>query len=150
MKAELCPNCNRPMKLARVMYENQSVMKCKHCRLERIFTYEKKAFPSNINSFNWGAFALWPFWGFGNNMTYLFILYFVLLFASILLPIIPSIIILIYSIYLGFKGNRLSWENKNLASIERFEQIQHKWNIAGIIIIAISIISSFISVISLA
>ena len=142
MKTEFCPICNCPMELVQVLNEKQAVMKCKHCHLEKVFTYEKSVFPSNINSFNWGAFALWPIWGFGNKMSYLFVVYVVLSIASYL--VVPALIAIAISFYLGFKGNKLSWEKKDWASIERFEKIQHRWNVAGIVVIVVPLIIALI------
>lgn len=151
MKIELCPNCNHPMKLVKVLDEKNAVMKCKHCQLQKQFVYEENAFPPSINKFNWGAFALWHFWGFGNKMSYLFVVYFVLSIASasqlLVLPVL--IITLAISFYLGFKGNKLSWEKKDWASIERFEKIQHRWNVAGIVVILVPLIIALILVLVL-
>lgn len=142
MKIELCPNCNHPMKLVKVLDEKNAVMKCKHCQQQKQFVYEENAFPPSINKFNWGAFALWHFWGFGNKMSYLFVVYVVLSIASYL--VVPALIAIAISFYLGFKGNKLSWEKKDWASIERFEKIQHRWNVAGIVVIVVPLIIAFI------
>lgn len=144
MKIELCPDCNHVMKLVQVVDEKTAVMECNHCHKRETLTYEEKTFPSNINAFNWGAFALWPFWGLGNKMAYLLGIYFIIGFATIFLYFIPSIIGIIISIYLGIKGNRLSWENKDWKSVEQFEKSQKDWNLAGIIVLVIPVAIIFV------
>lgn len=155
MKTEFCPICNRPMELVQVLNERQAVMRCKHCHLEKVFTYDKDVFPSNINSFNWGAFVLWPFWGLGNRMSYTFILGILVAFIGLFLPLIifddftddfsyristMILIPLVFSVYYGVNGNMLSWKKKMWNTVENFEDEQSAWNIVGIIFI-IGIIS---------
>lgn len=51
---------------------------------------------------------------------------------------------LIIAIYYGINGNRISWMNKNWSSIEVFDRVQKRWNVAGILGLIISIISLII------
>ena len=123
--------------------KTQAVMKCQHCHLEKVFTYEEDVFPNNINSFNWGAFALWPIWGFGNKMSYTFILG--VLVASIVLLILfcsdsfshkasaMVLIPLVFSAYYGVNGNILSWKKKDWSTADYFTNIQIMWNFIGIV-----------------
>lgn len=55
-----------------------------------------------------------------------------------------SVIFLIIAIYYGINGNRISWMNKNWSSIEVFDRVQKRWNVAGILGLIISIISLII------
>lgn len=155
MKTEFCPICNRPMELVQVMSERQAVMKCRHCHLEKVFTYEKDVFPSNINSFNWGAFALWPIWGFGNKMSYTFVLG-ILVTSIVLLIILFSdsffckasamvLIPLVFSAYYGVNGNILSWKKNNWNTAEYFTNIQTMWNFVGVVFIIIVICCAYIT-----
>ena len=155
MKIELCPNCNHPMKLVKVLDEKNAVMKCKHCQQQKQFVYEENAFPPSINKFNWGAFALWHFWGFGNKMSYTFVLG--IFVASIVLLIIlfsdsffwkastMVLIPLIFAAYYGVNGNILSWKKKNWSTAEYFTNIQIMWNFIGIVFIIIIIFCVYIT-----
>ncbi len=159
MKTEFCPICNRPMELVQVLNERQAVMRCKHCNLEKVFTYEKDVFPSNINSFNWGAFALWPIWGFGNKMSYTFILGIFVVFLEILIILFSEydddfffckasamvIIPLVFSAYYGVNGNLLSWKKKDWSAAENFRYIQSIWNVVGIISVIAIILCIYIT-----
>ena len=119
------------MHLVKVIDEKNAIYECKFCHKQELYSYDEKTFPSNINSFNWGVFIWWPYWGFFNEMSRLFLIYFaVSLFCFLWIPII---VLFILSIYYGKKGNFLSWKNKSWKSIERFEKVQNRWDVAGII-----------------
>lgn len=159
MKTEFCSICNRPMKLVQVLNERQAVMKCKHCHSEKVFTYEEDVFPSNINSFNLGAFALWPIWGFGNKMSYTFVLGIFVAFIEILILLFSDydddvffykasamvIMPLVFSAYYGVNGNVLSWKKKDWSTAENFENIQSMWNVVGVIFIVAIILYIYIT-----
>lgn len=83
--------------------------------------------PEGVKGWNWGAFFLNGIWGLGNK-TYIALLAFI--------PIINIPIM----IFLGLKGNELSWENKDWKSVEHFVSAQRKWNIAGLVVFAIYIL----------
>ena len=134
MKTEFCSNCNRPMKLVQVLNERQAVMKCKHCHSEKVFTYEEDVFPSNINSFNLGAFALWPIWGFGNKMSYTFVLGIFVAFIEIL--------ILLFSDY---DDDVFFYKASDWSTAENFENIQSMWNVVGVIFIVAIILYIYIT-----
>lgn len=87
--------------------------------------------PEDMKGWNWGAFFLNGIWGLGNK-TYIALLGFV--------PVINVPVM----IYLGLKGNELAWDNKDWNSIEHFQSVQKKWNIAGLVAFAIYAIVVFI------
>lgn len=76
--------------------------------------------PEDIKGWNWGAFFLNGFWGIFNK-TYVALLAFI--------PIINIPVM----IFLGYKGNEMSWKNNDWNSIEHFKSTQSKWNVAGFI-----------------
>ncbi len=76
--------------------------------------------PEDIKGWNWGAFFLNGIWGIFNK-TYVALLAFI--------PIINIPVM----IFLGYKGNEMSWKNNDWNSIEHFKSTQWKWNIAGFI-----------------
>lgn len=89
--------------------------------------------PSNLHSFNFGAFAFGWLWGVCNSV------------YIALLTLIPAIN-LIMCIILGVKGNEWAWEKqRNNTSPENFVQTQKKWTIAGIIVFAVTAAISLIS-----
>ena len=145
MQIETCEKCNQTMRLVKVIDERSALMACEHCHKRKMYFYDKKEFPDNINSFNWGIFTLWPFWGFSNGMPYLFLIYLGLSLISFLL--FPAIILFILSIYYGMKGSFLSWKKKNWDSIGRFEDVQNKWNEIGIFVFIIYLVALFFIVI---
>ena len=87
--------------------------------------------PPGVEGWNWGAFFLNGIWGIGNK-TYIALLAFV--------PILNVFMMF----FLGLKGNRLAWKNKEWESVEHFKSAQRKWNVAGLIALAIYLILFFI------
>lgn len=150
MKKELCPDCHKEMKVDKYIDEKTVMMKCSDCRKTFNFTYDEKKIPRNINSFNWGAFILWPLWGFGNGMTMLSICGFILGFLA-KYPFLDILILIIeipISLYIGFRGNKLSWEKKNWSSVVVFEKQQKGWTILAFIFFALCFVLGFISALS--
>jgi heme/copper-type cytochrome/quinol oxidase subunit 2 len=89
--------------------------------------------PSEIQTWNWGAFFLNALWGLFNR-TYI-----------ALLSIIPVVGILM-AFVLGFKGNEWAWQNKRWKSIEQFQRVQKLWAIWGIILFLVGTIMSIFAV----
>lgn len=139
-KVEFCPDCKNVMELNKVIDEKTAIMKCAHCGKQEKYVYEEKTFPSNINSFSWGAFVLWPYWGFGNKMGYLFFVNCFLSLGGAFFPVFFYILILFLSIFLGLKGKHLSWKNKDWESPERFEKVQRRWDLAGKTVIGVMLV----------
>lgn len=114
---------------------------------------EKKTSASDNNSlnidvetarFNWGAFFLYPLWGFANGMWWAFLISWFLGWT-----IIPNILF-------GIMGSKWAWKNKQWRDINHFVTVQDSWKkwgiglfLAGIfisvfaIIILMSVVSSF-------
>ena len=78
--------------------------------------------PSEIKTFNWGAFLLNVIWGLFNG-TYIAVL--------TLIPVVG----LVVPFLLGFKGNEWAWRNKRWDSVETFRAVQRRWAIAGVVIV---------------
>ena len=139
MKSELCHKCSKKMRIKKIFDETTVTMKCKHCHKTFKLTYDEKTFPTNINSFNWGAFFLWHLWGFWNGIP-------ILSWVGILLGVMAdafyylSLIDVIISIYLGIEGNKISWEKRNWPSVESFEKAQSNWKFAGLIVFCLAIV----------
>lgn len=47
---------------------------------------------------------------------------------------------LVYAIYLAIQGRELAWRNRRFDSIEQFQDTMHPWNIAGLVMLGLSII----------
>lgn len=90
---------------------------------------------NEIKKFNWGAFGLWPLWGFANGMWWLFIVHLALVF-------IPNVYVMkiIMSIYMGIKGGELAWKSKKWRNLEHFVNVQNSWNVWGIIVFVLELI----------
>lgn len=83
--------------------------------------------PKEIDEWNWGAFFLNGIWGIGNK-TYIALLAFI--------PVINIVMMFV----LGFKGNKMAWNNKEWKSVEHFKSVQDKWNKAGIASVSLYIV----------
>lgn len=97
---------------------------------------EKAEVPAEIVRWSWGAFFLNGIWGLGNR-TYFALLAFI--------PILNIMMMIV----LGFQGRKLAWKNKDWESIEHFEAVQRKWDIAGFVALAVYlfyVIKGFISI----
>ena len=82
--------------------------------------------PSIIGKWNWGAFFFSWIWGVFNGVYWP-----LLLILAYLIPILGWIASIAGSIYLGIKGNELSWNSeKNWSSVADFEKTQKNWSIA--------------------
>lgn len=88
----------------------------------------------NLSKWNWGAFSLYPLWGFFNGCWWAFLIGF---FVGWLFPI-PNIIFGVY-------GTRWAWQNRSWRSAADFMATQHGWDIAGIIIFVLDVLA-FLSV----
>ena len=84
---------------------------------------------------NWGAFFITGMWGLGNGMYYLFPLYIILAFME---PYSYPVV-LVLSLYYGFRGTRLSWIKKDWSSIESFEKAQSLWLYVGLLLFVVQI-----------
>lgn len=83
--------------------------------------------PDEIKGWNWGAFILPWFWAPLNLGWIGFLAY------------IPPIFY-VMSIFVGIKGNEWAWRSKKWRSIEHFKAYQRGWAIAGVLVVALSII----------
>lgn len=81
---------------------------------------------------NWGAFSLYPLWGFWNGCWWGII---VSLFFGWLWPI-PNIVFGIY-------GSDWAWHNRRWSSVEKFNSIQNAWKPWGIAFFIINVVSIY-------
>ena len=83
--------------------------------------------PVDTTKWSWGAFSLYPLWGFFNGCWWAF-------FACFIgWSLIPSILFGVY-------GRRLAWENRKWTSPQDFLDAQRSWDTWGIIMFVISIV----------
>ena len=144
-----CPDCKNEMRIENIDESdlNSVTMICRGCQKSFKFTYDEPIHPKSLNKFNWGAFFLWNWWGLGNGMPLLFLIFIILYIVDFILGfmgtigfIIASIIPFCFGFYYGSKGNMLSWKNKDWKSIETFETHQSNWAIAGVVLVIIVIL----------
>ena len=148
-----CPDCKNEMRIENIDESdlNSVTMICRGCGKSFKFTYDEPIHPQNLNKFNWGAFFLWNWWGLGNGMPILFLIFIVLYVVESVLEFMGNIgliIVLIigpfaalgFGYYYGVKGNILSWKNKKWKSIETFETHQSNCAIAGVVSVIIIIL----------
>jgi len=124
-----CPNCGKEV--------SENFMFCPECgqRLKVGVTPENTSgqgelatVPEEVKGWSWGAFVLTWIWGIFNSV-WIALLCFIPFFS------------LVWAIVLGIKGNEWAWRNKKWDSIEHFKSTQRSWNIAGIVVFAISIVA---------
>jgi hypothetical protein len=127
-----CPNCGKEV--------GEGVKFCPDCgqRLKVGVTPENTSgqgelaiVPEEVKGWSWGAFGLTWIWGICNSV-WIALLCFIPLFG------------IAWAIVLGLKGNEWAWRNKRWDSIEHFKSTQRSWNIAGIVLFAISIVAQVI------
>lgn len=70
--------------------------------------------------FNWGAFFLYPFWGFANGMWWAFLISW--FFGWTIIP----------NILFGIMGSKWAWKNKHWRDINHFVIVQDSWKRWGI------------------
>jgi hypothetical protein len=110
-----CPGCGQRLKVG-VTPENTSGQG------------ELAVVPEEIKRWSWGAFGLTWIWGICNG---------VLIALLCLIPVFG----LVWAFILAVKGNEWAWRNKKWDSIEHFKNTQRSWDIAGIVLFAISIVA---------
>jgi hypothetical protein len=110
-----CPGCGQRLKVG-VTPENTSGQG------------ELAVVPEEIKRWSWGAFGLTWIWGICNSV-WIALLCFIPLFG------------LVWAFILAVKGNEWAWRNKKWDSIEHFKNTQRSWDIAGIVLFAISIVA---------
>lgn len=120
------------MKIEKFIDEFSVSVKCNRCNKTFKITHEEKAYPANINSFNWGAFMLWRWWALINGKILLSFIGLILI-PFIKISYVFYIIDLLFRFYMGFRGNKISWLKKDSTSPEKFEKYQKHWNFVGIL-----------------
>ena len=127
----LCPKCGKEV--------GEGSTFCPHCggRLGVGVTPdntsgqgESAIVPVEVKGWNWGAFSLTWIWGIFSQVWIAFLVF-------IPFPLFG----LAWAIVLGVKGNEWAWRNKKWDSIEHFKSTQRPWNIAGIVLFAISMVA---------
>lgn len=88
-------------------------------------------------SWSWGAFFLYPIWGFFNGCWWAFLMSF------LYLAILPNILF-------GVFGRRLAWQNAKWSSAADFNSTQSSWDAWGWGIFIVSLICTFIIIIGFA
>jgi hypothetical protein len=117
---KFCPQCGQDLKVG-VTPENTSGQG------------ESAIVPEEVKGWSWAGFGLTWIWGVFNG---------VLISLLVLIPF--PFFSLAWAIVLGIKGNEWAWRNKKWDSVEHFKNAQRPWNIAGIVIFAISIVALII------
>lgn len=90
--------------------------------------------PDEIKKWNWGAFCFNWLWGVFNGV------YWPLLLIIVnLIPYVGGVISLGICIALGINGSEWAWKAKSWSSVEEFKRVQHKWAVAILWVLGISI-----------
>jgi hypothetical protein len=113
-----CPHCGQSLKVGATP-ENTSGQG------------ELAIVPEEVKGWSWAGFGLTWIWGVFNGV------------LISLLALIPGFA-LIWAIVLGIKGREWAWRNKKWDSVEHFKSTQRPWDIAGIVLFAISIVAFII------
>lgn len=128
-----CSGCGQPI--------SDQAVSCPKCGVALNNKEQPYIDEKSLEKFNWGAALMWPFWGFGNGMWWLFFVnsgiyiyseimhgYFTWLFLVMQMAI---------SVLLGKKGNRLSWQNRKWDSVARFKKAQKNWAMIGYVMMGL-------------
>ena len=89
---------------------------------------ESATVPEEVKGWSWAGFALTWIWGVFNGV------------LISLLCLIPAFGI-VWAFVLGVKGNEWAWRYKKWDSVEQFKNAQRPWNVAGIVVFAISMVA---------
>lgn len=100
--------------------------------------------PSILNTWNWGAFCLSWIWSVCNGIYWPLVM-----IAFNFIPYIGVLCSLGICIYLGLKGNEMAWvkAKQKGTDVYSFENTQGTWNMVGLVLISISILSSLLYII---
>lgn len=147
-KAAICPKCGAPMPISIecpeckscVSLEEETCPNCGHPLHTSDIQDDKVKIEKVINHFNWGAFLIWPLWGFFNGIPYIiFISTALLIFLwynyrwnNTNELILGGLIFLAISLLFGFKGGRWSWTKEDWLDIKWYIKIQRIWTKSGI------------------
>ncbi len=96
--------------------------------------------PPQIQGWNWGAFLLnwvWALFNLSGGKAAL----------SILIMFFVPLGNIVWAIMLGVKGNEWAWREKRWQNLEHFRTVQRKWTVAGVIVLAASIVLGVLSAI---
>jgi hypothetical protein len=110
---------------------NEPKLDVMHGVMPKPGTYEYE----QINGWSWGAFVFSWIWSFANGLPFWGIL--TLLLSPVWLNIIPAIV-------LGVKGREYVWKTGKFATVDKFMQVQRKWDTAALIALAVLIMLIFI------
>lgn len=111
----------------------------------------------NVTGFSWAAFVLSGIWGLFNGCWWMllidimaYVLVIVLLGSIVLGFLVPiiGIIKLGLSIWFGVKGRDWAWKNRTWSSALSFNQTQKTWNIVGIVLFVLALLTPFILIAS--
>lgn len=114
-------------------------------------TNEKE--PANLKRFSFGAFVIPFIWSIGSKAYGIaFITFIVAVIAAVLEQIggyvVSAVLLLLWRIYLGFKGNSIAWdaliEKKTDAQPEPFQKKQKVWNIVALCILGVVLLMTFL------
>jgi hypothetical protein len=89
---------------------------------------ESATVPEEVKGWSWAGFVLTWIWGVFNGV------------LISLLCLVPAFGI-VWAFVLGVKGNEWAWRYKKWDSVEHFKNAQRPWNVAGIVIFAISMVA---------
>jgi len=84
--------------------------------------------PEGVKGWSWAGFGLTWIWGVFNG---------VLISLLCLIPVFA----IVWAFVLGAKGKEWAWRNKKWDSVEHFKNTQRSWDIAGIVVFAISMVA---------
>lgn len=85
---------------------------------------------------NWGAFSLYPLWGFWNGCWWAFLV--ALFFGWTAIP----------SVLFGAMGSKWAWNNKTWTDATEFNEMQEAWRPWGIFFFVLSIVSYMFLILS--
>lgn len=140
-----CRSCTKEIIFEKIEYGQK--VECSHCGIKnkilQELTIEKFSW-----GFNFGACFLTPLWlVFHKKIKFGIAVFFTKFFFDVLkvyginIIYIEVLIGILIMLYFGINGNKISWSVKHYNSLKELRQSQFNWNIAGILMGAITISS---------
>lgn len=91
--------------------------------------------PDELKGWNWGAFLLTWIWGAAHSVWWAFLVF---------VPYVGFVM----AIVLGIKGNEWAWQAKKYDSVAQYQAIQKKWTKWGIILIILTFVLTFVTILA--
>lgn len=127
----------RSKTIANTNYQSEGVYAPSLAKVENSSGNDVANIEVEITRFNWGAFFLYPLWGFANGMWWTFLI--AIFFGWTIIP----------NILFGIMGSKWAWQNKHWRNLNHYIKVQYSWKKWGIGIFLVNVFLTILFVIIL-